>query len=188
LVGTLLQYVVVVASSCLAAGALAVCVAVLAGGISPLGFLRAAFPAQLVAVGTQSSLASLPAMVGAAPRMGVSADTAGIVLLLAVSIFRAASVAATIAVATYLAPLAAVPISVPTLTVGVLTAAAVSLAAVGLPQQVSFFATIAPACVAIGAPIALLPVLLAVESLPDLFRTLGNVTTWRWRGWLARAR
>jgi Na+/H+-dicarboxylate symporter len=55
-------------------------------------------------------------------------------------------------------------------------AAVVRLAAVGLPAQVSFFATIAPICLAVGVPIAMLPLLLAVESVPDLFRTLGNVT------------
>jgi Na+/H+-dicarboxylate symporter len=52
----------------------------------------------------------------------------------------------------------------------------VSLGAVGLPAQVSFFATIAPLCVAAGVPTGALPLLLAIEAIPDLFRTLGNVT------------
>ena len=42
----------------------------------------------------------------------------------------------------------------------------VSLAAVGLPAQVSFFTTIGPVCLAMGVPIAALPLLLAVETLP----------------------
>jgi proton glutamate symport protein len=41
---------------------------------------------------------------------------------------------------------------------------------------VSFFATIGPVCIAMGVPLTLLPVLLAVETIPDIFRTLGNVT------------
>jgi Na+/H+-dicarboxylate symporter len=35
---------------------------------------------------------------------------------------------------------------------------------------------VAPICIALGAPIDLLPILLAVEVVPDIFRTLGNVT------------
>jgi Na+/H+-dicarboxylate symporter len=53
----------------------------------------------------------------------------------------------------------------------------VSLAAVGLPAQISFFATIAPLCLAFGIPVTALPLLLAIEVIPDLFRTLGNVTS-----------
>ncbi len=42
--------------------------------------------------------------------------------------------------------------------------------------QVSFFASIAPICIAMGVPLEMLPLLLAVEVIPDIFRTLGNVT------------
>ncbi|GGE90274.1 dicarboxylate/amino acid:cation symporter [Sphingomonas prati] len=174
--GTLLHYVLIVAAACLSAALLAMLAAVVAGRMSPVAFLRAALPAQVVAVSTQSSLASLPAMIAAAPALGSDRDAAGVIFPLAVSIFRAASAAANIAVAVYLAHLHGVPLTSATLAVGVVTAAAVSLAAVGLPAQVSFFATIAPVCVAMGVPITLLPVLLAVESLPDIFRTFGNVT------------
>ncbi|WP_240499980.1 dicarboxylate/amino acid:cation symporter [Sphingomonas montana] len=174
--GTLLHYVLIVAVACLSAALLAVVAAIVAGRISPLAFLRAALPAQVVAVSTQSSLASLPAMIDAAPALQVDRDAAGVIFPLAVSIFRAASAAANMAVAVYLAHLHGVPLTAATLAVGAVTAAAVSLAAVGLPAQVSFFATIAPVCVAMGVPITLLPVLLAVESLPDIFRTFGNVT------------
>ena len=49
-------------------------------------------------------------------------------------------------------------------------------AVVGLPGQVSFIVSVAPICIALGLPIDLLPILLAVEVVPDIFRTLGNVT------------
>jgi Na+/H+-dicarboxylate symporter len=55
-------------------------------------------------------------------------------------------------------------------------ATVVSLAAVGLPSQVSFFTAIGPVCLAMGVPVELLPLLLAVETIPDIFRTVGNVT------------
>jgi len=174
--GTLIQYVVVVASSCLAAALLSALIAILVGRLSPVTFARGALPAQIVAISTQSSLASLPAMIEVAPTLGVGRAAAGVVLPLAVSLFRAASAAANLAVAIYLGYLHGVVMSPAILIVGALTAAAVSLAAVGLPAQVSFFTTIGPVCIAMGVPITLLPVLLAVETIPDIFRTFGNVT------------
>jgi Na+/H+-dicarboxylate symporter len=53
---------------------------------------------------------------------------------------------------------------------------ATSLASVSLPGQVSFFASIAPICLTLGLPVDILPILIAVEVIPDIFRTVGNVT------------
>lgn len=175
--GTLGQYVVVVAACCLAATLLAYIWATVAGGVSPRRFARAALPAQTVALGTQSSLATLPVMVEAADGLGVSKRTAAIVLPMAVSLFRAASAGANVAVAVFLAHMHGVPIGPGELLIAATVAVPVSLGAVGLPAQVSFFATIAPVCIAIGVPVTALPLLLAIESIPDLFRTLGNVTS-----------
>ena len=172
----LLQYIVLAVSSCLVTITLSYIVATLLGRISPFTFARAALAAQIVAASTQSSLASLPAMINAAGVLGVGKEEAGIVLPLAVSIFRAASAAANVTVAIYLAHVHGVTIAPGTLVIGALVAAAVSVAAVGLPAQVSFFAIIGPVCIAMNVPIGLLPLLLAVETIPDIFRTLGNVT------------
>jgi len=174
--GVLVHYLVIVIAICLAVTLLVVVLAVVAGRTSPGAFLRAALPAQILAMSTQSSLAALPAMIESAPRLGVSRDVAGIVLPIAVSVFRAASAAANVAVAVYLAGVHGIPLGPGLLVIGALVAAAVSVAAVGLPAQVSFFAVIGPVCIAMGVPTALLPLLLAIETLPDIFRTLGNVT------------
>jgi Na+/H+-dicarboxylate symporter len=146
------------------------------GRVSPLAFARAALPAQAVALSTQSSLASLPTMIEAADRLDTVKENAGIVLPLAVSVFRAASAAANVAVTIYLAHLHGIVLGPGLLLLGAVVAAVVSLAAVGLPAQVSFFASIGPVCLAIGVPIEMLPLLLAVETIPDIFRTFGNVT------------
>jgi Na+/H+-dicarboxylate symporter len=174
--GALGQYVVVISCVCLAATVLAYLWVALFARTGPIGFARAALPVQAVALGTQSSLATLPVMVDAAGRLGVRSEVTGIVLPLAVSLFRASSAAANVAVAIYLAHLHGLDTTVGMLLAAALVAVPVSLGAVGLPAQVSFFATIAPVCLAIGVPITALPLLLAIESLPDLFRTLGNVT------------
>jgi proton glutamate symport protein len=173
---TLLHYVVVVSCACLAITALAYPLAALAGRMSPIQFARACAPVQAVAFSTQSSLASLPAMVETARTLSVADEVARVVLPLAVSVFRAASAAANVAVTIYLAHFHGIALGPGALATLVLVAAAVSLAAVGLPAQVSFFATIAPVCLAAGVPVVMLPLLLAVESVPDLFRTVGNVT------------
>ncbi|HEX8485510.1 dicarboxylate/amino acid:cation symporter [Sphingomonas sp.] len=174
--GVLAHYVMVVVAACLATTLLSYAAAMLFGRIGLSSFARAALPAQIIAVSTQSSLASLPAMVEASHPLGIAKSTGGIVIPLAVSLFRATSAGANVAVAIYLAHLHAVPLSVGTMIAGAIVAAAVSVAAVGLPAQVSFFAIIAPVCIAMGVPVVLLPLLLAIETLPDVFRTLGNVT------------
>jgi len=174
--GVLAHYVAVVIAACLAATVLTYAAATVFGRIHPLAFARAVLPSQVIAVSTQSSLASLPAMVQAAGALRVDSGTAGIVLPLAVSLFRAASAAANVAVAIYLAHVHGIALGPATLGIGVLVAAAVSVGAVGLPAQVSFFAIIAPVCLSMGVPVVLLPLLLAIETLPDIFRTLGNVT------------
>ncbi len=152
-------------------------VAVVWGRVSLPRFARAAAPAQVVAFSTQSSLACLPVMVERArDRLGVSASTAGLVLPLAVAVFRITSTVANLAVCIYVAHLYGIALTPGVLIAGSITALAVSVAAVGLPGQVSFFASIAPIAIAMGLPLEVLPLLLAVEVVPDIFRTIGNVT------------
>lgn len=140
-------------------------------------FSQAIAPAQVVAFSTQSSLASLPVMVERArDYLGVSHASAGLVLPLAVAVFRLTSPVANLAVCLYAAQLYGVPLGIAALIAGGLTAIAVSIASVGLPGQVSFFASVGPICLAMGVPIGVLPLLLAVEVIPDILRTIGNVT------------
>ncbi|WP_395942606.1 dicarboxylate/amino acid:cation symporter [Brevundimonas sp.] len=175
--GTLVHYVAIVCLSQIGLILIVYVVAVLWGRI-PLGrFARAVAPAQVVAISTQSSLASLPVMVERARDwLGVPQTTAGLVLPLAVAVFRITSPVANLAVCLYVAQLYGVELGLPALVAGGLTAVAVSIASVGLPGQVSFFAAIGPICLAMGLPLGVLPLLLAVEVIPDIFRTVGNVT------------
>ncbi len=55
-------------------------------------------------------------------------------------------------------------------------AAEKSNAAISLPGEISFISSIAPIAMALGVPIAPLALLVAVEMIPDIFRTVGNVT------------
>jgi proton glutamate symport protein len=146
------------------------------GGTSFVTFFRAAMPAQAVAISTQSSLASLPAMVKGVKELGVPDSTADMTLPLAVAIFRATGPAMNLGVALYIAHWYGIELGPAQLAVGIAAGAITTLGAVSLPGSVSFVSSIAPICLALGAPIEPLGLLIAVETFPDIFRTLGNVT------------
>ena len=165
--------VVAVGSTLLIGGYL---LAWLAGGISPLRFARAVIPAQAVALSTQSSLASLPAMLVSARRIELREETAEFVLPLAVAIFRATSPAMNLAVAIYVAHLAGVTLTPLSLLAGVAVAFVISLGSVSLPGTISFVVSVGPIALAMGVPIGPLALLVAVEMMPDIMRTIGNVT------------
>lgn len=143
----------------------------------PLGrFARAMLPVQTIALSTQSSLASLPAMLGACRNLGVRETTSEFVMPLAVALFRATSPAMNLAVAIYVAHLYGVQLSPMVLVSAWLVAILVSLSSVSLPGSISFVASVGPIAIAMNAPVAPLALLVAVEVLPDLLRTIGNVT------------
>ncbi|WP_325049118.1 dicarboxylate/amino acid:cation symporter [Tsuneonella amylolytica] len=151
-------------------------VAWLAGGIAPWTFARALLPAQTVALSTQSSLASLPAMLDSARRLRLREETAEFVLPLSVAIFRATSPAMNMAVAIYVAHLAGVELTVPALLAGAAVAFVIAIGSVSLPGTISFVISVGPIALAMGVPIGPLALLVAVEMMPDLMRTVANVT------------
>ncbi|EKU75438.1 MULTISPECIES: dicarboxylate/amino acid:cation symporter [Sphingobium] len=175
--GALLHYIAFIVLICLAVTALVYPLVSLLGRIGPGRFARAALPAQLIAFSTQSSIASLPAMIAASDGpLAVRESTRSIVLPLAISLFRITSPPANLGVALYVAAMNGVALGPVQIMLGVAVAAIVSLAAVGLPSQITFFTTTGPICLAMGVPVEALPLLLAVETVPDIFRTVGNVT------------
>lgn len=156
--------------------ALAYPVAVLWGRISLRRFAAGVAPSQLVALGTQSSVASLPVMLKSAEALGVSEETASVTLPLAISIFRFVGPALTLTYAVYAAAMAGMPPSLSSLTLCAAIAMLMEFAAVGLPNQVSLFAVAAPAFAALGAPLGFLPVFLSVDVIPDAIATTGIVS------------
>ena len=152
-------------------------VAVFAGGQRLRQFAAGILPAQVIAASTQSSLATLPAMVDIAQnRLGCSPGAAALVLPLAVSLFRITSPVQYIGVSCFIAWIYGVELSASQLAVGAALAVVISLGSVGLPGQVSLIATNMPVVQAMGLPVAPLGLMLAVETIPDAFATLGNVT------------
>jgi proton glutamate symport protein len=174
-VGVLGQYVVIVSIMCLLAGVLGLAVALFGGRIPPGRLFPAMIPVSAMAISTQSSLASMPVMLEACEKLGIPEGVRGLILPTAVALFRITSPAGNLAVVIYVAHVYGVALGPAQLAAGVVVASLVSLGAVGVASSVTFFTTLVPISMAMGVPMDLLPLLLAVETLPDFSRTLGNV-------------
>lgn len=151
--------------------------AVVFGGERLRRFALALVPAQVVAISTQSSLASLPAMLESADRrLGYPKQVAALVLPMAVSLFRLTSPVQYVTSAVFIAWAYGIDLSTAQLLAGALLAVVISLGSVGLPGQVTFIATNLPVAQAMGLPLSPLGLMLAVDTIPDALATLGNVT------------
>ena len=150
--------------------------AIFAGRVPAGAFTRAMFAPQSVAVSTRSSLASLPAMLASARLLNVRQEVADISLPIAVALFRATGPAMNVAVAYYVAHWFGHTPTAGQVIAATMVAAVMSYAAISLPGEITFISSIAPIGLALGVPIAPLGLLVAVEMVPDIFRTLGNVT------------
>jgi Na+/H+-dicarboxylate symporter len=139
-------------------------------------FGKAMIAPQSVAISTRSSLASLPAMLAAARVIGVRDQVADVSLPLAVALFRATGPAMNTAVAFYVAHWLGYEPTMTQIIAATAVGAVMSYGAISLPGEVSFISSIAPIGMALGVPIAPLALLVAVEMVPDIFRTLGNVS------------
>jgi Na+/H+-dicarboxylate symporter len=149
--------------------------AVLVGRV-PLGlFVRSMIGPGAVAISTRSSIASLPAMLTAARAMGVREKVADVTLPISVALFRATGPAMNTAVAFYVTHWLGLQPTVAQMIAATAVGAVMSYGAVSLPGEVSYISSIAPIALALGVPIAPLGLLVAVEMIPDIFRTVGNV-------------
>lgn len=140
-------------------------------------FASALLPVQLIAGSTQSSLAALPSMIDSArQRLGYPPALTALMLPMAVSLFRVTSPAQYIAVASFIAWLYGIDIGFSQYAVAVFLAAAISMGSTGLPGQANFLTNNLPVTQSMGLPVEPLGVLLAMDTIPDVFCTVGNVT------------
>lgn len=175
--GTLAHYIVIVTIPGLVVTALAYGIARFGAGIGFVRYARVIAPPQLLAMSTQSSLACLPICLEKAEELGVPEEHAGVTLPMCVALLRATGPAMNVAVAIYIAFWFDIALTPEQLALAFIAAMLASLSAVSLPGTVSFFSSMVPICIALGVPIEPLALLIAVEVIPDITRTLGNVTT-----------
>jgi proton glutamate symport protein len=148
----------------------------IAGNVRMGPFTRGLIAPQAVAISTRSSLASLPAMLDASRDMGIREEVSDVTLPIAVALFRATGPAMNVAVAFYVAHWLGLQPTFTQMIAATAVGAVMSYGAVSLPGEVSYISSIAPIALALGVPIAPLGLLVAVEMIPDIFRTVGNVT------------
>ncbi len=168
-------YLVTHAALLVAATALLYPVAVLFGGVPPGRFARAALPAQVVAMGTRSSLAALPAMLDAAEqRLQLRREVSGFALPLAVSTFRLNLAVSWIVGGLFIARLYGVPFGLSSLATFGVAAVLMSFSVPGIPSGSLFI--IAPLFPTVGLPVEGVGILIALDAVPDIFKTTLNVT------------
>jgi Na+/H+-dicarboxylate symporter len=150
--------------------------AALLGRVSMGTFARAAAPAQAVAAGSRSSLASLPALIaGARAQFGHRPQLEGFVLPLAVSTFKLNTPVADLAGPLFLAQLYGVHLTAGQIATMTLVAVAMSFSNPGIPSGGLFVVT-APVMLVAGLPLDGIGLLIAADAIPDVFNTLVNVT------------
>jgi Na+/H+-dicarboxylate symporter len=145
------------------------------GRVSVGAFARAILPAQLVALTTRSSIASLPALVEGAHKLNLPASATTFVLPLTVSLFKVNRTISSTSKLLFLAHVYGVPLTASTIATFVATVVVMSFSSAGLPGGGSAFKTL-PAYIAAGLPIEGIVLAEAVETIPDIFKTVLNVT------------
>ncbi|MFN0119814.1 MAG: dicarboxylate/amino acid:cation symporter, partial [Blastocatellia bacterium] len=138
----------------------------------PMGVFALA-PAQAVAAGSRSSLASLPAMIAGADRwLGLSHTS--FVLPLAVATLRVSQPVHQLTKLFFMAHLYGVELRPADVVIFTVMVSVISLGIAGLPGTGTVKSI--PVYLAAGIPLEGILVFNAIDAIPDIFRTLGNVT------------
>jgi proton glutamate symport protein len=147
---------------------------VLFGGVSLGRLVRGCAPAQALALSSRSTMATLPAMIEAARTLGVADRVTVFVVPLAASVLRVGSAVGQTVAVLFAARLFNVSIAplhlVAILIVTVLTTFTVP----GIPG--GSIVVMVPILLAAGVPAEAVGVLLGADVIPDMFRTMANVT------------
>jgi Na+/H+-dicarboxylate symporter len=175
-VGLMLFFVVLVSALLLLFTGLLYPLTAVLSGISLRRFGRGVAPAQLVAVSTRSSLASLPALIeGGRDRLGLPIAATGFVLPLAVSTFKPSMVISHPVMLLFVAHAFGVSLGTNQLLLFVATIVLFSFGVPGIPGGAPGVSTL-PIFLAAGVPLEGVLLLDVVEAIPDIFKTITNVT------------
>jgi len=175
--GALVYYVALLSAISAAFVLLLYPVATLIGRVPLAQFARAAAPAQAVAFTSRSSLAALPACIdGVRTGLRLPDEVASFFLPLAASVFRVGGAIAQVVGVLFVARLYGVDLSPTQVGTVVLAVIPTSLTIPGIPGGAII--TVAPVLAAVGLPVEGIGILLGVDTISDMFRTMANVTGW----------
>ena len=159
----------------LAGTALLYPLAVLGGRIGWRRFAVAMAPVQAVGLSSRSSLASLPALVKSArDDLALPDEVAGLVLPVAVSTFKLQHALATVLGLVFVSRLYGVDLSPGAIAAGAAAGIVIGATTPGVPSAGLMLQ--APLYSALGLPVEGLALLIAIDTIPDMFKTLFNVT------------
>jgi Na+/H+-dicarboxylate symporter len=140
-------------------------------------FVRACFQPQLIAIGTQSSIATLPAMVTASEqKLMLSPKLTSVVLPMAVSVFKAGTVVTNVIYVLFAARMYHIEIIGSQWITLFVVAFAAAVGAAGLPGSATTLAPLLTLFTAMGLPVQGIPILFAMDTIPDMADTTANVT------------
>ena len=173
--GAILYYVVIHSGLCILLLAGIYPLAVFGGRLSLKEFSAASLPAQAVAFSSRSSLASLPPAVEEAKNRLKLPDAINSFLLpLGFSTFRITAPVPMIVGAYFIAYFYGITLEPIHLATMVVTSILASFTVPGVPGGGVIAAV--PVLMAVGLPVEGIGILLAVDTIPDIFRTTANVT------------
>jgi Na+/H+-dicarboxylate symporter len=168
-------YVIALSAMNLALVVLLYLAAWLFGGRGLRAFARACAPAQAVALGSRSSLASLPALLESSDSvLRLPSSVSSFVLPLSVATFRPGGAIGLPLGVLFVAHLYGVPLDAHQLVMVVLTAVVTTFSAPGIPS--GSLLVMVPVLVSVGLPAEAVGLLIGVDAIPDTARTVTNVT------------
>jgi Na+/H+-dicarboxylate symporter len=174
-VQALALYIAVISGVIILVTLLLYVVAVVVGRQPLTRFSRALVPAQAIAFSARSSLAALPAMVDAArTRLDFPAPVTSFVLPLAVTTLRLSTPIMWSVAIPFLARLYGIEIAPEQFALLLGSSILLSFSVPGLPSASIFL--MGPFITGLGIPIEAIGLLIAADSIPDLFKGVLNVT------------
>ena len=175
LVGGVGFYIVVYSVAQLLASVVLYPVVALFGRVPIKRFAQAVMPSQLIAFSSSSSIAALPALVEGAERdLGISDRVAGFVVPITVSMFKIAAPLSWTVGALFIAWFYGITLHIQQLALLAFAGVFLTFAAPGVPRGA--FLLLTPLFLAVNLPAEGIGILIAVDTIPDLFSTTFNVT------------
>jgi len=174
-VGAIGYYVVVICAFFVATTAALYLLAATAGRVPLRTFARTLLPAQVVALTSRSSLASLPALIEGAERgLRLPPHATRFVLPLAAATFKISTPATWMVGALFVAKLYGVALGPLQIATIALTSVMTSFSAPGIPS--ASLVLQAPLYASLGLPVEGIGILIAVDAIPDITKTVLNAT------------
>ena len=138
-------------------------------------FFRAMLPSQLMAMSSRSSLATMPALLECAEnRIGLNKSVSAVIIPFFVSTFRVNYAISTTFGLIFLAHVFQVDLDIVTIVIFTLVQLLVSFGSPGIPSGGHYFNV--SIYIAAGIPVEGVLLMKAIDQIPDIFKTLLNVT------------